>query len=203
MANRRSCFCVVVVLLIFCVVAARAQSGDRLSTMWRYQGPLVFAAAASTQGVLRPVSEKVLGSDWETWDFVDLINRLDPVLLEQGFETLTSALHAMPADEQYSALYDMELWIACYRAIETLRDVTTVETFGSAVALVTAVTAEFPRNPEVIEKMGKDVGSTLAAAENSELMYNVATRMSRMKEREVAMTIRDLYAAAIESYEDR
>ena len=193
-----------ILIAIFLVVVhlcALAEAEDRLSTIWIGEGPLVFAAAGSTHEAFGPLSERALGSDWKSWCFVHLVPQLDPVVLDRELKELSAGLSEMAAEEHASALYQIELWISCYRSLEALTNVAGPEAFGSAVALVPAVTAEFPRDRKLVERLGKGAGSTLASAEFCALAYNVATSLSQMDEREIAIAIRDLWTAAIDSEE--
>jgi hypothetical protein len=189
------------VFLVVVHLCAAAGAEDRLSTIWLNEGPLVFAAAGSTNDAFRSLSERALGSDWKSWCFVHLVPRLDPVVLDQELKELRTGLGAMTTEQQASAQYQIELWIMCYRSLDALENIAGPEAFGSAVALVPAVAAEFPRDRKMIEKLGKNAGETLASAEFCELAYNVATCLTQMEELEIATTIRDLWIAAIDSRE--
>jgi hypothetical protein len=195
--HRRLRFSAVPALVLLLIGATFAAGEDRLTSLWRHQGPLVLAAAASTNEAFAPLADEVLGTDWPSWEFIDLVGRLDPAELERGFVELRRGLNGLSQEEWSSTVFDMERWITCFRALESLQNVAGIEATATAVAMTPAVAAAFPR-PNLIEKLGKDVGSTLTAGEQSELKYNVATRLTGMEEREIAEALRDLYDVAVD-----
>jgi len=202
LATRHGSRVLAAVLGVVALHSSPAQANDRLLALWQNHGPLVFAAAASTDSVFRDLGVEALGSGWESWDFAHLAPRLDVASLDGAFEKLSAGMRARYSTDDGMALDRMELWVGVYRALETLEEITGPEAFASAVALVPATAAEFPRDQETVERFGKEAGTTLAAAEISGLKVQVSTRLSKQDRREIGIVIRDLYAAALDVEED-
>jgi hypothetical protein len=92
------------------------------------------------------------------------------VLIEQGF-TAGPWLKGLPDERRAHASSAMNEWILSYRTVEMLLWLLDVEGLGTAIALHSETRSLFPRDQQLVDKLGKRTGETLASAENAALWY--------------------------------
>lgn len=87
----------------------------------------------------------------------------------------------------------MGRYSTAYRAIIVLRALAGSEALATAVAFVPSVSDLLPRDADVVRKLGRNVGSSLASAEHTDLERALASRLAGLAEKRQAMILRDLW----------
>jgi hypothetical protein len=146
--------------------------------MWSEHDVLVIAAACSVEPVFANECREILGSAWEADDPEYLKKRIDSHTRERGFGTLCERLSQMPDSARWASVERINVWLCTYRVLEAVKACAGTEDFATAVAFTPAVADIFPRDQKLREAMAHEVGSSLAAAEHTGLMYGVATRIA-------------------------
>jgi hypothetical protein len=170
----------------------------RLEAMWVEHQVLLITAACSVEPAFADACADILGSAWQADDPAYLTTRVAPDTLSQGFATLRDVLAQMPDSTRWSSMDRMGAWLCAYRSLQAVETCVGPEDFATAVAFTGSVGDLFPRDEKLRQVMGHDVGSSLAAAEHTGLMYQVATRISSLAPAERSKPVQEIATEALQ-----
>jgi hypothetical protein len=170
---------------------------DRLQSLINSQGLLVLCAAQGTVTGADSVCAATIGGDWQTEFPRDFAARTSRAKVTVALDWLCAAIRAMPQDSSITIIASLESWVLAYRALEVLDRTVGPEALATAVAFVPSLADLIPRNAELRAKLGRDIGSSLAAGEHADVLYAVVRRIAALSPEEQAVVIHDLWMEAM------
>ncbi len=172
-------------------------SHERLRGLVQLNSVLALWGASEHLAEADSVCEAVWGPWWETHDPDHLSRITSTAELQPRVEWLCETLDALPLAKRQDLLADLDAYSTAYQAIAVLGSLAGGETLATAVAYVPAVSDLFPRDPALRDKLGRDVGSSLASAEHTGLDRALARRLAGLSQEEQAEIMRDLWVEAL------
>jgi len=168
---------------------------DRMQALIGCHGVLVLCAAQGTVARADSVCAATLG-DWETDLPQNFAARASREKVETALDWLCATVKAMPREQRYTIIAELESWVLAYHAVEVLDGLVGSETLATGVAFVPSVADLIPRDAELRAKLGRSIGESLASAELSELLYALTRRLASLSQDEQAAIVRQLWLEA-------